>query len=137
MSRPITIELFGLKPTRTYNVCSVSVSSYITSTYTSSANFPTYLINFLENIKKGWLVMGRKKVSASNPRVNEQEIGSATIDRIVSRPTFEYFDKPQVGTRFFLFREKGEEITGQIVGPAVTNIRRNSSWPITLDTVAW
>ena len=78
--------------------------------------------------------MGRKKLSASNPRVNEIEIGKESIDRIVQKPIFEYFDQPQVGAYFHIFKQKGEELVGQLVGHAIQNIRRNSSWPIKLDT---
>lgn len=78
--------------------------------------------------------MGRKKLSTSNPRKNEKEIGKATIDRIVAKPVFEYFDQPQVGVRFHLFRERGEELVGRLVGHSIQNIRRNSSWPIKLES---
>lgn len=77
--------------------------------------------------------MGRKKISESNPKKGEREVGKATVDRIVAKPTFEYHDKPQVGAEFFIFREKGEAIEGVIIGRAIANVRRNSSYPIQLD----
>jgi len=78
--------------------------------------------------------MGRKKISASNPRKNEREIGAATIDRITNTVQFNFFDRPQVGIRFHIFRQKGEELVGQLVGGPFVNLRRNSSWAIKLDT---
>jgi len=78
--------------------------------------------------------MGRKKLSESNPRKNEREIGKSTIDRIVRKPTFNFYDRPQVGARFFIFKNRGDQLEGQIIGRSIVNVRRSSSWPIRLDT---
>jgi len=77
--------------------------------------------------------LGRKKLSDSKPKNNEVEIGKETIDRIVSQPTFNLYDQPQVGARFFIFKQKGQELIGRLVGRSIVNVRRNSSWPIELD----
>ena len=78
--------------------------------------------------------MGRKKISASNPRANEKEIGKDTIDRITKKPTFNFFDHPQVGARFYIFKQKGDQLEGRLVGHSIANVRRSSSWPFELDT---
>jgi len=65
---------------------------------------------------------------ASKPKKGEVEIGKAAVDRIVNKRTFEYFDRPQRGVRFHIFREKGEELTGRLVSHAISNLRRNSSY---------
>jgi len=77
--------------------------------------------------------MSRKKLRESNPKANEVEIARPTIDRIIAKPTFEYFDKPQVGVRFFVFKDKGDTLSGTVIGHAIANVRRNSSYPIRLD----
>ena len=64
----------------------------------------------------------------------EIEVGKDRVDRIVQKRTFEYFNKPTVGDEFFIFRKKGDEISGRIVGHAITNIRRNSSYPLKLES---
>ena len=74
--------------------------------------------------------MGRKKIKESNPKKDEVELDKAAIDRVAAKPTFEYFDRPQVGDVFFLFKERGEELSGQVVSHAITNVRRNSSYAI-------
>jgi len=68
----------------------------------------------------------------SAPRKGETEVGKDRIDRTIRERTFEYYDRPTVGVEFFLFREIDDEITGQIIGHAITNIRRNSSYPLKL-----
>jgi hypothetical protein len=70
----------------------------------------------------------------SKPKKGEVECGKDRIDQTVQKRTFEYFDHPTVGTRFFIFREIDTEISGQIVGHAIANIRRNSSYPIKLES---
>ena len=77
--------------------------------------------------------MGRKRIRDSNPRDTEVEIGKAAVDRIVTKPTFEYFDSPQVGARFHIFKQKGEELAGKIISHSITNVRRNSSYAMELD----
>lgn len=77
--------------------------------------------------------MGRKKLAESNPRKGESEVGKGTVDRIVKKPTFEYFDKPQVAARFYIFKHKGDELCGQVVSRGISNVRRNSSYAIKLD----
>ncbi len=77
--------------------------------------------------------MGRKKTRESNPRATEVEIGKAAIDRIVKKPTYEYFDNPQVGVRFHIFKQKGEELAGKLISRAISNMRRNSSYAMQLD----
>lgn len=73
------------------------------------------------------------KQHASKPRKDEVEPGKAAVDRITHRRTFEYYDKPQVGVRFHLFRQKDDELRGRLVSHSITNIRRNSSYAIELD----
>jgi len=67
---------------------------------------------------------------ASKPKKGEIEIGKAAVDRIVNRRTFEYFDHPQRGVRFHIFKDKGEELVGRLVSHAITNVRRNSSYAL-------
>jgi hypothetical protein len=76
---------------------------------------------------------GRKKLRVSNPKAGEVEVGKATVDRIVGKPTFEYFDKPTVGVEFFLFTDKGDSIEGVVISRSIANVRRNSSYAIQLD----
>ena len=68
------------------------------------------------------------------PRDGEIEVGKERIDKITQKRTFEYFDRPTVGDEFFIFRRKGDEISGRIVGHAIVNIRRNSSYPLQLSS---
>lgn len=70
----------------------------------------------------------------SGPQKNETEVGKDRIDRTIRKRTFEYFDNPTVGVEFFLFRNIGDEITGQIIGHAISNVRRNSSYPLKLES---
>ena len=70
----------------------------------------------------------------SSPRANEKEVGKDRTDRIVGKRTFQYFDKPTVGDEFFIFRKLFDEISGQIIGHSITNIRRNSSYPLKLES---
>ena len=76
---------------------------------------------------------GRPKLCHSNPRTNEIEVGQSMVDRIVAKPTFEYFDKPTVGVEFFIFKDKGDSIEGVVISRAIANVRRNSSYAIKLD----
>lgn len=78
--------------------------------------------------------MGRKKLTESNPREGWAEVAKSTVDRIVQKPTFEYFDKPTVGVEFFIFKDKGDSITGLIISRSIANVRRNSSYAIKLDS---
>jgi len=68
----------------------------------------------------------------SAPKANEVEVGKDRIDRTINKRTFQYFDNPTVGVEFFIFRQIDDEISGQIIGHAITNIRRNSSYPLKL-----
>lgn len=70
----------------------------------------------------------------SAPAANETEVGKDRIDKTIAKPTFEYYNKPSVGVEFFIFRKIGDEITGHIIGHAITNIRRNSSYPLKLES---
>lgn len=56
-----------------------------------------------------------------------------TIDRITQMRNFEPFQRPQVGARFFIFRQRGDAIEG-IIRSAVQNFQRTNSYPIELDT---
>ena len=76
---------------------------------------------------------GRKKLTASNPKADEVEVGRAMVDRIVAKPTFEYFDKPTVGTEFFIFKDKGDSIEGTLISRSIANVRRNSSYALRLE----
>jgi len=78
--------------------------------------------------------LGRPKLQVSNPKTGEVEVGKATVDRIVAKPTFEYFDKPQVGVEYFIFRSKGDELEGVLISRGIANVRRNSSYAIRLDS---
>jgi len=68
------------------------------------------------------------------PRAGEIEVGKERVDKITQKRTFEYFDRPTVGDEFFIFRQKGDELSGQIVGHAIANVRRNSSYPLRLES---
>jgi len=68
----------------------------------------------------------------SKPKKDEVEVGKDQADRITAENTFEYYNKPTKGEEFIIFREIGQEISGQIIGHAITNIRRNSSYPLKL-----
>jgi len=81
--------------------------------------------------------MPKKKIRTkyeSLPRKGETEIGKDLIDRTIRKRTFEYYNNPTIGVEFFVFREIGDEITGHIIGHAITNIRRNSSYPLRLES---
>ena len=75
-----------------------------------------------------------KKYYDSSPRSHEKEVGKSRIDETVKERTFEYYNKPTVGDEFFIFRKVGDEITGQICGHAISNVRRNSSYPLKLES---
>jgi hypothetical protein len=62
-----------------------------------------------------------------------EEVAGRTIDRITQMRNFEPFQRPQVGARFFIFRQRGDAIEG-IIRSAVQNFQRTNSYPIELDT---
>ena len=72
----------------------------------------------------------RRKIE-QNPENSPQleEVGGKTIDYIERSRTFEPWEKPQVGVRFLIFKQKGEYVEG-ILGPPITNLRRATSYPI-------
>jgi len=70
----------------------------------------------------------------SSPKKGEKEIGKDRIDRTIRKRTFQYYDRPTIGVEFYIFRKIGDEISGQIIGHAITNIRRNSSYPLKLES---
>ena len=79
----------------------------------------------------------KKKIQTkydSAPQKGEMEVGKDRIDRTTEKNTFQYYDKPTVGVEFFIFREIGDSITGHIIGHAITNVRRNSSYPLKLES---
>lgn len=76
----------------------------------------------------------KKTKYESAPKQGEIEIGKDKADRIINERTFQYFDKPSVGEEFFIFKQIGDEISGQIIGHAITNVRRNSSYPLKLSS---
>jgi len=82
------------------------------------------------------MVTGPKKKKQSkyesDPRKGEIEVGKDRIDRTIKKRTFQYFDRPTVGEEFFIFKHLFDEITGQIIGHSIANIRRNSSYPLRL-----
>ncbi len=80
--------------------------------------------------KTEWQKFSKRYGSA--PHKGEVEVGKAAVDRIVDKRTFEYFDHPQRGIRFHIFKDKGEELTGRLVSHAISNVRRNSSYAIEL-----
>ncbi len=69
----------------------------------------------------------------SGPQKNETELGKQTIDRIVKQRTFQPYDKPQLGSEFFIFKQPGDQIIGTIVGGPIVNIQRSSSYAIELE----
>ena len=68
------------------------------------------------------------------PKKGEKEVGKDRTDQITRKNTFEYFDKPSRGVEFIIFREINQELSGQIIGHAITNVRRNSSYPLRLES---
>jgi hypothetical protein len=70
----------------------------------------------------------------SMPKKGETEVGKDRIDRTVRERTFQYYDNPTVGVEFFIFRDISDSITGHIIGHAISNIRRNSSYPLKLES---
>jgi len=70
----------------------------------------------------------------SKAKKTETEVGKAAVDRIVDKRAFEYFDHPTRGIRFHIFKHKGEELIGRLVSHAITNVRRNSSYAIEIDS---
>ena len=70
-----------------------------------------------------------KKAKSSENSPQLEEVGGRVIDYIERSRTFEPWDKPQVGARFFIFKQKGEYLEG-ILGPPITNFRRGTSYPI-------
>ena len=77
--------------------------------------------------------MGRKRLTASNPKQGEVEVGKSMVDRIVRKPTFNYFDRPSVGVEYFIFKHDGDSIEGVVISRSIANVRRNSSYAIRLD----
>ena len=99
------------------------------------AEYPDHKWHFLSN-KEISTVKKNKNLKKSRmvlvPRTSEIEVGKERADKITQKRTFEYFDRPTVGDEFFIFRQKGDELSGQIVGHAIANVRRNSSYPLKL-----
>jgi hypothetical protein len=73
--------------------------------------------------------MGRKNAQNSNNSPELEQVATRTIDSIERSRTFEPWDKPQIGIRFFIFKQKGDFIQG-ILGRPITNFQRNTSYPI-------
>jgi hypothetical protein len=73
--------------------------------------------------------MGRKKAQNSNNSPELEQVAGRTIDRIEQSRTFEPWNKPQIGSRFFIFKQKGDFIQG-ILGQPITNFQRATSYPI-------
>ena len=82
--------------------------------------------------QREWTKFSKRYASA--PKKTEVEVGKPTVDRIVNKRTFEYYDRPQRGSRFHIFKDKGEELAGRLVSHAITNVRRNSSYAIELES---
>jgi hypothetical protein len=74
----------------------------------------------------------RCKTEKNSKKTSEIEIMGNTIDRIEQLRTFEPFDKPIVGCRFYRFRNRGESIEGMLGFPIV-NYRQGTSYPLQLD----
>jgi len=70
----------------------------------------------------------------SPPKKGEIEVGKDRIDRTIRKRSFQYYDRPSIGVEFFIFRHVGDEISGQIVGYSIANVRRNSSYPLKLSS---
>lgn len=64
---------------------------------------------------------------------SKKEIGKNYVDRIEKSRKFEPLDKPQIGARYWLPKQRGESIRGVISNP-IQNIRRQSSYPIVLES---
>ena len=62
-----------------------------------------------------------------------KEVGKDRVDRITQSPSYNFYDRPQVGTHYFIFRFVNDEITGTIIGSTIVNIRRNGSYPMRLE----
>lgn len=81
--------------------------------------------------KREWEKQGKAYASAT--KKDEVEVGKDAVDRIVNKRTFEYFDRPTRGCRFHIFKQKGDELVGQLVSRAISNVRRNSSYAIAIE----
>ncbi len=81
--------------------------------------------------------MSKKQTSDKNPPVNQaapkKEICKRLVDRLVSRRTFEPFDRPTVGCRFYRFRIRGETITGRLGFP-ISNFQQGTSYALELNS---
>ena len=76
--------------------------------------------------------MKRKKAKSSKESPQLEEVGGKAVDLIEKSRLFEPWDKPQVGTRFFIFKQKGDSIQG-VLYKSVQNFHRASSYPIKQD----
>ena len=83
-----------------------------------------------------------RKVKSREPTKEEQsaksgepkvtEICKEKIDKLTNRRTFEPWEKPSCGCRFFRFRKRGETIEGKL-GKGIPNFRQGTSYPLELD----
>lgn len=78
------------------------------------------------------MIFMRTKTSYRTKKPAETEIGKSKVDRIVESRQFEPEYREEPKREFRLFRWKGDQIEG-ILGAPITNFRRNTSYPITLD----
>ena len=62
-----------------------------------------------------------------------EEISKAAVDKITGRRTFEPMNKPQVGCRYHIFKQKGESLEG-ILGFPIVNFQRSTSYPLELES---
>ena len=60
------------------------------------------------------------------------EVCKDQIDKITERRTYEPWEKPIVGCRFYRFRTRGDTIEG-ILGKGIPNFRQGTSYPLTLN----
>ena len=69
--------------------------------------------------------------TAINPEtLSQKEIGKDYVDRITKKRTFDpYYQKPQIGCRFWRPKRRGDYIIGHIF-KQITNFRQSSSYPI-------
>lgn len=66
------------------------------------------------------------------PKVKQIEVGKKQVDKIVKMRNFEPEVREHPHRQFYIFRWQGDQIEG-ILGPPVTNYRRNTSYPIQLN----
>ena len=77
----------------------------------------------------------KQKAKPEKPTVAEvwTEIGKESIDQITQRRTYEPWEKPTVGCRFYRFKKRGDTIEGKL-SKGIKNFRQPTSYPLKLDS---